>query len=82
MITVKRLLPLVVIIALMPGASDVAYGQCSMCRSLLATPEGQRMAGALREAIWILLAAPFLVFGVIAMAAVRSRKRLEAADQS
>ena len=52
-------------------------GQCSMCRTLLATPEGQRLAGALRSAIWVLLAAPFGVFAVIAVAAIRSRKRLD-----
>lgn len=52
--------------------------QCSMCRTLLGTPEGQRMAGALRSGIWILLAAPFGAFAVIAFAAVRSRRKFEA----
>jgi hypothetical protein len=51
--------------------------QCSMCRTLLATTEGQRLAAALRSGIWILLVAPFTVFGVIAVAALRSRRRLE-----
>ena len=49
--------------------------QCAMCRTLLGTPEGQRMAGALRSGIWILLAAPFGAFAVIAVAAIRSRRR-------
>jgi hypothetical protein len=52
-----------------------------MCRSLLATPEGQRMAGALRAAIWILLAAPFSVFAVVAWAAVKRKRRLDAMQQ-
>jgi hypothetical protein len=52
--------------------------QCSMCRTLLATPEGERMAAALRSGIWILLAAPFAIFGVVGYAAVKSRRRLAA----
>jgi hypothetical protein len=70
------LVPTLLVAVVLTSSAEV-QGQCSMCRSLLATPEGQRMAGALRSAIWILLAAPFGVFGVIAFAAVRSRKKLE-----
>jgi hypothetical protein len=73
----KRIVVLAFVAAVLLGFGADAQGQCSMCRSLLATPEGQRMAAALREGIWILLAAPFAVFGVIALAAVRSRKRLD-----
>ena len=52
--------------------------QCAMCRTLLMSPDGQRLAAALRAGIMILLAAPFATFGVIAYAAVRSQQRVEA----
>jgi hypothetical protein len=60
--------------------STALQGQCSMCRSLLATPEGQRMAAALRSGIWILLAAPFATFAIIVAAAVKRRRRLDEGD--
>jgi hypothetical protein len=77
-VTCRRGLAIAAVIAcaLLALEQDI-QAQCSMCRTLLATPEGQRIAGALRGAIWILLAAPFGAFGVIALAAVRSRRRLE-----
>ena len=65
-------------VVLVAMASARLQAQCSMCRSLLATPEGERIAAALRSGIWILLAAPFGVFALIAVAAVRSRRRFEA----
>jgi hypothetical protein len=52
-----------------------AHAQCSMCRTLLTTPEGQKIAAALRSGIAILLATPFAVFAIVAMAAIRSRRR-------
>ena len=58
---------------LIGGAAEL-HAQCSMCRTLLATPEGARLAAALRSGIWILLAAPFTVFAVIAVAAVRKQR--------
>jgi hypothetical protein len=36
---------------------------------------------ALRAAIWILLAAPFSVFAVVAWAAVKRKRRLDAMQQ-
>jgi hypothetical protein len=54
-------------IGLAATAGDVALGaQCAMCRTLLATPEGEQIAAALRSGIWILLVAPFGTFVVIA----------------
>jgi hypothetical protein len=66
---------LVTTIVLMATCADTLAAQCAMCRTLLATPEGERIATALRSGIWILLAAPFGAFAVIAAAAIRSRKR-------
>ena len=50
---------------------DIALAQCPMCRTALRSPEGQRMVAALRDGIYLLLAAPFAVFGTVAMLAVR-----------
>jgi hypothetical protein len=45
-----------------------------MCRTALQSPEGQRMVGALRQGILLLLAAPFLVFGAVALLAIRQQR--------
>ena len=79
----RRLIAAILLMAVMAAGEWVLLeAQCSMCRSLLATPEGERIAGALRSGIWILLAAPFGAFGVIAVAAMKSRRRIEALRQS
>jgi hypothetical protein len=70
-----RRMALVITIALIAADTDTLAAQCAMCRTLLATPEGEQIAAALRSGIWILLAAPFSAFAVIAVAAIRSRKR-------
>ena len=54
---------------------DIASAQCAMCRSLLATPEGQQIAAAFRSGILLLLAAPFAVFGTVVTLAVRANRR-------
>ena len=54
---------------------EAASAQCAMCRSLLKSPEGQRMIAAFRGGILLLLAAPFTVFGTIAVLAVRAQRR-------
>ena len=66
---------LLIAVVLIAAETGVLQAQCSMCRTLLATPEGERIAAALRSGIWILLAAPFGAFAVIALAAIRSRRR-------
>jgi hypothetical protein len=66
-----------VAVAVLTWAPD-ASAQCAMCRTLLATPEGQRMVGAFRSGILVLLAAPFSIFGAIAMLAVRAQRRRQA----
>ena len=56
-------------------ASNTAVAQCAMCRQALASPEGRHLIVALRRGIVVLLAAPFLLFGVVAYVAVRARRR-------
>ena len=58
-------------------AARPALAQCAMCRLALASPEGQKFAGALRGGILVLLAAPFAVFGTLAAIAVRMQRRRE-----
>jgi hypothetical protein len=56
-------------------APDTVSAQCSMCRRALDSPEGQQLIGALRRGIVVLLAAPFMLFGVVALLAVRMQRR-------
>jgi hypothetical protein len=55
-------------------AADVS-AQCAMCRTVLASPEGQKMVAALRSGILLLLAAPFAIFAAVAGLAVRTHRR-------
>jgi hypothetical protein len=71
----RAFVAVVAVLTLISVGTPTLDAQCAMCRTLLGTPEGQRMAGALRSGIWILLAAPFGAFAVIAVAAIRSRRR-------
>lgn len=48
-----------------------------MCRLALASPEGQKLIGALRGGILVLIAAPFAVFGTVAALAVRMLRQRE-----
>jgi hypothetical protein len=56
-------------------APETVSAQCAMCRRALASPEGQQLVAALRRGIVVLLAAPFMLFGVVAFLAVRSQRR-------
>lgn len=54
---------------------DGAAAQCAMCRRALASPEGLQLIAALRRGIVVLLAAPFMLFGVVAFLAIRMQQR-------
>ena len=56
-------------------AAEPVAAQCAMCRTALASPEGQQMIAALRSGILLLLAAPFTLFGLIATLAVRAQRK-------
>ncbi|HET7294332.1 MAG TPA: hypothetical protein VFM88_18050 [Vicinamibacteria bacterium] len=57
-------------------AGGPALAQCSMCQTALAqSAEGQRIASDFNQAILVMVAAPYLVFGTIAGLAFRSRIR-------
>lgn len=56
-------------------APEQAEAQCAMCRTALASPEGQKLAAALRSGILLLFAAPFTIFGTVAYFAVRAQRQ-------
>lgn len=56
-------------------APDTTAAQCAMCRQALASPEGQQLVAALRRGIVVLLAVPFLLFGIVAAFAIRMQRR-------
>ncbi len=67
----------VIIAGLMAAAlPDAVDAQCAMCRTLLATPEGQQLVVGFQRGILLLLVAPFTIFGVVAVLAVRSHRRV------
>jgi hypothetical protein len=55
--------------------AEPASAQCSMCRRVLDSPEGQALAAALRQGILVLLATPFVLVAAIATLAVRAQRR-------
>ncbi|MGE3508235.1 MAG: hypothetical protein AB7N65_05070 [Vicinamibacterales bacterium] len=76
------LVALLVVAAVLIAGATTADAQCAMCRTVLGSPEGQRMIGALRSGILLLLAAPFAVFGTVAVLAVRAQRRRRSAAGS
>lgn len=56
-------------------APEPVAAQCAMCRTALASPEGQKLAAALRGGIVLLFAAPFTIFGTVAYFAVRAQRQ-------
>jgi len=56
-------------------APEDAAAQCAMCKTALASPEGQKLAAGLRRGILLLFAAPFTVFGTVAYFAVRAHRQ-------
>ena len=46
-------------------SSDVVYWQCSMCRAVLQSEEGQATAKGINNGILYLMAIPYLLVGVV-----------------
>lgn len=44
---------------------DVAYSQCSMCRAVLQSEEGQQTAKGINNGILYLMAIPYLLVGLV-----------------
>ena len=56
---------LIWVILLLFISSDVIYGQCSMCRAVLQSEEGQATAKGINNGILYLMALPYLLLGVV-----------------
>lgn len=69
-------------VLVMVGLSGDASAQCAMCRTLLGSPEGQRMITALRSGILLLLVAPFVIFATVATLAIRLQRRRRALEDA
>lgn len=70
----RRLFALLVVVALLGLAAAPVAAQCSMCRSVLTqSPEGRRVSEQLNNAILVMLAAPYLVFGSFVLVLFRAR---------
>jgi hypothetical protein len=55
-------------------APEPLLAQCAMCKATVTqSPEGREMAGRLNQAILVMLAAPYLVFGTVAAVLLRGR---------
>jgi hypothetical protein len=46
-------------------SADVVYGQCSMCRAVLQSEEGQATAKGVNNGILYLMAIPYLLVGIV-----------------
>ena len=44
---------------------ETTYGQCSMCRAVLESEEGQETAKGINKGILYLMAIPYLLVGVV-----------------
>lgn len=56
--------------------ANPAWAQCALCKAALeSSPEGRAMGASLNKAILVMLAAPYLVFGAVALALFRRRVR-------
>lgn len=46
-------------------SADVGYSQCSMCRAVLQSEEGQATAKGINNGILYLMAIPYLLVGLV-----------------
>ena len=44
---------------------ETSYGQCSMCRAVLESEEGQETAKGINKGILYLMAIPYLLVGIV-----------------
>lgn len=54
---------------------DVAYGQCSMCRAVLESVEGQQTAKGINNGILYLMAIPYILVGLVGWQIFRLMKK-------
>ncbi|MEL0262615.1 MAG: hypothetical protein VW933_04590 [Flavobacteriaceae bacterium] len=54
---------------------DSAWAQCSMCRAVLESEEGQQTAKGINDGILYLMVIPYLLVGVVGWQIVRIMKK-------
>jgi len=62
------------VILLLFISSDVVYGQCSMCRAVLQSENGQATAKGINNGILYLMAIPYLLVGVVGWKVIQTLK--------
>ena len=54
---------------------ETSYGQCSMCRAVLESEEGQETAKGINKGILYLMAIPYLLVGVVGWKVFQTLKK-------
>jgi len=70
---------LVLFFVLFLGLSlDMSWAQCSMCRAVLESEEGQQTAKGINEGILYLMAIPYVLVGIVGWQIIRIMKKKDA----
>ena len=54
--------------------TDAAFSQCSMCRAVLESEEGQATAKGINDGIVYLMAIPYILVGIVGWRVVKMMK--------
>lgn len=54
--------------------TEVTFGQCSMCRAVLESEEGQATAKGINDGIVYLMAIPYILVGIVGWRVVKMMK--------
>ena len=54
--------------------ADLTFGQCSMCRAVLESEEGQATAKGINDGIVYLMAIPYILVGIVGWRVVKMMK--------
>ena len=77
----RKLLPILLALAVLIPFAAPAWAQCAMCRTALeSSAEGKVLASSFAQGILLLLFLPYAIFGTISYAvyrAYRNRQKLE-----
>jgi hypothetical protein len=72
----RKLLPVILIVAAIIAFESSVWAQCSMCRTALeSSPEGKFLASSFAHGILMLLFLPYIIFGTIATAVIYAYRK-------
>ncbi|MGA0430560.1 MAG: hypothetical protein ACO3M9_01105 [Flavobacteriaceae bacterium] len=57
---------------------DMSWAQCSMCRAVLESEEGQQTAKGINDGILYLMAIPYVIVGIVGWQIIRIMKKKDA----